>query len=88
MLPQVASWLRTNAERYLMVAAEADVAKRQGHRGPTRPSDPLGLFFLLVFVPVYRAIPWKVRSRMITAMPGSHRKTWTPRDRHTRRPAV
>ncbi len=85
---RAATWLRANAERYLMVAAEADIAKRYGHRGPSRPKDLIGLFFVTVFVPVYRAIPWKIRTVLITAMPGSHRKTWTPRDRHTGTPAV
>jgi hypothetical protein len=41
-----------------------------------------------VFVPVYRRLPWKVRSAAIRAMPGSHRKGWDSRDRHTRSPAV
>lgn len=88
MFLKAATWLRTNAERYLMIAAEADIAKRYGHRGPSKPKGLLGAFFLTIFVPVYRAIPWKVRSVLITAMPGSHRKTWTPRDRHTQTPAV
>lgn len=88
MLLKAATWLRTNAERYLMIAAEADIARRYARRGPSRPSGLAGLFFLNIFVPVYRAIPWKVRSVLITAMPGSHRQTWTPRDRHTQTPAV
>ncbi len=88
MLVKASTWLRGNAERYLMIAAEADVAKRYGHPGPARRRDPLAMFFLVVFVPVYRAIPWKARSVLINAMPGSHRQHWTPRDRHTRPPAV
>ena len=88
MLLKLATWLRTNAERYLTVAAEADIARRYAHRGPARPKGLVRLFFITIFVPVYRAIPWKTRSAIMGAMPGSHRQQWTPRDRHTRRPAV
>ena len=29
-----------------------------------------------IFAPVYGALPWPVRSTVMRAMPGSHRKTW------------
>ncbi len=82
------SWLRTNAERYLKVAAEDTVARKYGHTRPVRPKGFRSWFFLGVFVPVYRRLPWKFRTFVIHAMPGSHRQAWTPRDRHTRTPAV
>ncbi|GAC1310470.1 MAG: hypothetical protein NVSMB16_07050 [Acidimicrobiales bacterium] len=83
-----ATWLRVNAERYLKIAAEDTIARKYGHVGPVKPKGLLSLFFLSVFVPVYRRLPWKVRTFVIHALPGSHRQNWTPRDRHTRRPAV
>lgn len=88
MFLTIAAWLRTNAERYLMIAAEADIAKKYARRGPSRPKGLVAMLFMVIFVPIYRAIPWKIRSKMISAMPGSHRKSWTSRDRHTRKPAV
>ena len=82
------SWLRTNAEHYLMIGAQEQVARRYGARRPARPHGLVGWLFMSVFVPAYRHLPWALRSRVIHAMPGSHRQTWAPRDRHTRRPAV
>jgi len=83
-----AAWLRTNAERYLMIAAERTVAERYGAKGPRRPPGVVPWFFLTIFVPVYRRLPWKLRAAAIHAMPGSHRQEWTARERHTRKPAV
>jgi hypothetical protein len=85
---RLATWLRTNAERYLMIAAEKTVAERYGAPAPRRPRGLLPLFFLTVFVPVYRRLPWKLRAAVIQALPGSHRQEWTARERHTRKPAV
>ena len=85
---RLAAWLRSNAEKYLMIAAEKDIARRYGTPGPRRPPGLLSLFFLTVFVPVYRKLPWKLRAAAIQAMPGSHRQEWTARERHTRKPAV
>lgn len=85
---RLAAWLRSNAEKYLMIAAEKDIARRYGTPGPRRPPGLLPLFFLTVFVPVYRKLPWKLRAAAIQAMPGSHRQEWTARERHTRKPAV
>jgi hypothetical protein len=80
--------LRSNAEHYLLMAAQRDVATRYGHACP-RPQEGLkGRFFLLAFAPVYRRLPWRVRSLVLQSMPGSHRKTWTPRARHPVGPAV
>ena len=87
-MPRFAAWLRTNAEKNLMIAAEETIAARYGSRMPARPPGLQSWFFLSVFVPVYRRLPWKVRSAAIRAMPGSHRKGWESRDRHTRSPAV
>ena len=87
-MAKLAAWLRKNAELYLMIAAEETVAERYGATPPRRPKGILPLFFLTIFVPVYRRLPWKLRSAAIHAMPGSHRQEWTARERHTRKPAV
>jgi hypothetical protein len=39
-------------------------------------------------VPIYRVLPWGFRSLVLHSMPGSHRKTWTPRARQPLGPAV
>ena len=71
-------WLRTNSEHYLLQDAQARVAAAQGRSGPPRPRGAKEVFWLRVFAPTYRRLPWKIRSALIQAMPGSHRKHWTP----------
>jgi hypothetical protein len=83
-----AAWLRTNAEKHLMISAQESIADRYGTRMPRRPPGLEGWFFMSVFVPVYRRLPWKLRAAAIHALPGSHRQGWESRDRHTRPPAV
>jgi hypothetical protein len=87
-MPGFSAWLRSNAEKHLMIAAEETIAARYGSPMPIRPAGWQSRFFLDVFVPVYRRLPWKVRAFAIRAMPGSHRQGWETRDRHTRSPAV
>ena len=83
-----ARWLRRNSEHYLLIAAQRDVAARHGRPCP-RPSEGFkGWFFLTVFAPIYRHLPWRFRSFVLHSMPGSHRKTWTPRPRRPLGPAV
>jgi len=83
-----ARWLRTNSEHYLLMAAQRDVAARYGHACPRSREGIKGRFFLVLFAPVYRRLPWRFRSFVLQSMPGSHRKTWTPRARHPLGPAV
>ncbi|MGQ0572768.1 MAG: hypothetical protein ACT4RN_01045 [Pseudonocardia sp.] len=71
-------WLRANSEHYLLVAAHAKLARQQGTPAPRPPNGLVELFWLKVFAPVYAALPWSLRSRVMQAMPGSHRKTWAP----------
>ena len=72
-----ARWLRENAEHYLLVDAQQRVGRRLGYP-PPRPQGSLkDLFWLRVFAPVYRLLPWSVRRPIMQAMPGSHRKRWT-----------
>jgi hypothetical protein len=72
----VSRWLRANSERYLQEAAERRIAARYGRRPPPVRRRPVDLFWRHVFVPVYRALPWRMRLSMIRGMPGSHRKQW------------
>lgn len=70
-------WLRTHSEHYLMVGAHEQLARRYPDaRAPRPPHGPVELLWLRVFAPVYRALPWSLRHRILRAMPGSHRRTW------------
>jgi len=78
-----ARWLRANSERYLLVAAHERVAKAHGVPGPRPPKGVKEVFWLRVFAPAYRTLPWPLRHRILRSMPGSHRKTWAPPPRST-----
>ena len=67
--------LREVSERHLMVAAQRDVAGRYGTNPPLPPRG-VDRFWQQVYVPVYHRLPWKLRSTVMRAMPGSHRRTW------------
>ena len=73
-------WLRATSERYLMIAAQQDIAAKYGVPPPRRPRGA-EIFWLRVYVPAYRAVPWRLRSAIIRRMPGSHRMTWTTSQR-------
>jgi len=79
-------WLRATSEHYLMVAAQEKVAAKYGVTPPGRPRGR-DWFWLRVYVPVYRALPWRARSAIMRRMPGSHRMTWTQAQR-PRGPAI
>ena len=83
-----AAWLRYNAEHYLLVAAQQRVAARGAFEVPAPPRRLKDRFFLVVFVPVYRLLPWRFRKAVLQRMPGSHRRTWEPRERKPLGPAV
>jgi len=76
-------WLRGNAERHLLLAAQAEMARRYLER--EGPVGRQGVFWRRLFVPVYRVLPWRLRRRIMSAMPGSHRQ-WS-RGRAPRREA-
>jgi hypothetical protein len=80
-------WLRRNSEHYLMIAAHEEVARRYGARAPRSPRGLKELFWLRLFAPAYRALPWPVRQRIMQSIPGSHRQHWAPPPR-PRNPAV
>lgn len=69
-----------------MIAAQEKIAVKYGVPPPRRPAGT-DVFWLRVYVPVYQAIPWRVRSVIMRRMPGSHRMKWTPPQR-PRGPAV
>jgi hypothetical protein len=69
-------WLRTNSEHYLLIAAQDRVAREYGVSGPRRPRGAKEVFWLRVFAPAYRLLPWGLRRRIIQRMPGSHRRSW------------
>ena len=71
-------WVRTNSQKYLLEAVQADLAHRYLGRRPTvGPRTPQVIFWKFVFVPLYRRLPWKVKHAVILAMPGSHRRRWS-----------
>jgi hypothetical protein len=80
-------WLRSNSEHYLLIDSHRRLAKRDGTPMPRPPRGPKEIFWLRIFAPVYAALPWPLRHRIMRAMPGSHRKTWAPPPR-LRGPAV
>ena len=79
-------WLRATSEHYLMADAQAKVAAKYHVTPPRRPRG-MDVFWLRVYVPVYRALPWPVRSAVMQRLPGSHRMTWTKEER-PRGPAI
>jgi hypothetical protein len=83
-----ARWLRNNSEHYLLMVAQRDVAARYRRPCPRPKEGAKGWFFLFLFAPIYRLLPWRFRSFVLHSMPGSHRKTWTPRPRRPLGPAV
>jgi hypothetical protein len=73
-------WVRRNSEKYLLEAAQADLARRYLDRPPpVGPRSVEALFWKRLFVPIYRRLPWRLRHAMIVSMPGSHRRSWQRR---------
>jgi hypothetical protein len=66
-----------------MVAAQQKIAAKYQAYGLAPPRRPHGaeVFWLRIYVPAYRAVPWPVRSAIMRLMPGSHRMTWTKTQR-------
>ena len=74
-------WVRRNSQKYLLEAAQAELASRYlGQPGPVSNPGLQVFFWKRLFVPVYRLLPWTIRRAIILAMPGSHRHGW-PQDR-------
>lgn len=83
-------WLRRNAEHYLLVAAQDRLATRYAVSRPRPPAGVKELVWLRVFAPLYARVPWRLRSHVLRAMPGSHRQKWSSwtHPPHRRDPAV
>jgi len=69
-------WLRSNAEHYLLISAQDRIAHQHGARSPNPPRGLREFFWLRIFAPVYRALPWPLRHQIMLTMPGSHRRQW------------
>ena len=70
-------WLRHNSEHYLLADAQRQLAEKYGRPMPPLAGSLKDRFWLGVFAPTYRRLPWKLRRFTIQAMPGSHRQAWT-----------
>ena len=70
-------WLRQNSEHYLMIDAQRRMAQKYGRPPPPGPKSLAERFWLGVFAPVYRLLPWKLRRFTMQLMPGSHRQQWS-----------
>lgn len=81
----LSSWLRHNAEHYLLEAAQTKMARHYlGREGPVPDpqEDPQqARWWRELFVPTYQRLPWTLRSLAMRAMPGSHRRRWDRRPR-------
>lgn len=82
------TWLRVNAEKHLLMVAQQRVAKRNNLASPLPRLGAKGKFFTKIFAPIYRVLPWSLRSKVLQLMPGSHRQQWSPRERKPNGPAI
>jgi hypothetical protein len=71
-----AGWLRSNSQHYLIIAAQSRIAKKYAVTGPVRHGGLAEFFWLRIFAPIYRILPWPLRHWVMRSMPGSHRRTW------------
>jgi len=55
-----------------MIAAQHKIAAKYQVTPPPRPRGR-DIFWLRIYVPAYRAVPWHIRSFVMRRMPGSHR---------------
>jgi hypothetical protein len=78
-----ARWLRTNSEHYLLLAAQERISRAHSANRPRPPRGARDWFWLRAFTPVYRALPWPLRRRVLRLLPGSHRQTWHAPPRST-----
>lgn len=72
LILRLMTWLRANAERYLLADAQEQMARR--YLGRDGPAGAKSLFWRRLFVPVHKRLPWSWRQTVMKAMPGSHRK--------------
>lgn len=71
--------LREHAEHHLRVAAMEDLRRRhpQATTAPYKPRG--GYFWRLVFVPLYRRVPWEAKQNAMRALRMTAESSgWTP----------
>ena len=77
-------WLRKNAEKHLQEAAADDLISRypEACKKPYREKGLDHFLWRSIFVPVYLAIPWSIRKKIIlaTSYPGGKRPHWKKYD--------
>ncbi|QWF23154.1 hypothetical protein KM427_05370 [Nocardioides sp. LMS-CY] len=69
-------WLRHNAESSLLRDAQRRMAEQHHANAPARPRGLAERWWLQVFAPVYRFLPWRLRRVVMQQIPGSHRMGW------------
>jgi hypothetical protein len=71
--------LREQAEHHLRVAAMEDLRRRHP-QATTAPHRPRGAYFWrLVFVPLYRRVPWEAKQKAMRALRMTAESNgWTP----------
>lgn len=83
-----AQWLRSNSEHYLAIDAQRRTGARYGARMPEKARGLREHFWMHVFTPAYRLLPWGLRRRVIGALPGSHRRAWPVCSSRPQGPAI
>jgi hypothetical protein len=79
--------LRERAEHHLRVAAMEDLRRRhpQATTAPYKPRG--GYFWRLVFVPLYRRVPWEAKQKAMRALRMTAESNgWTPPPRAPAKP--
>lgn len=71
----VPRWVRAVSEEQLLIAAQRQIARRYGAPAPPPPRG-VDVFWQRVYVPLFYALPYRLRARVAGLMPGSHRRTW------------
>lgn len=71
-----AHWLRSNSEHALLRDAQRRMAQQHDANPPPTPRGLRDRWWLQLFAPLYRAMPWGLRRRIMQAIPGSHRMGW------------
>lgn len=57
-MTRVFQWVRLNSQKYLLEAAQTDLARRYlGRPGPVSDPGPEVFFWKRIFVPLYRRLP-------------------------------
>jgi hypothetical protein len=79
--------LREQAEHHLRIAAMEDLGRRHP-QATTAPHKPRGgYFWRLVFVPLYRRVPWEAKQKAMRALRMTAESNgWTPPAREPGRP--